>query len=103
MRTFKLTPAQAAELRTNEHIMVFNTGVTVTKVEPADVIIHAVVAGADRDKSTVTIRLPNGRLQTITVAPEAVENMMHREGRPVIVSTHTAFTTPATIQVIVKP
>lgn len=103
MQTLKLTRAQAAELRANEHVMIFNGGVLGSKVEPADVILRGVVTHVDRDKTTVTIRLPNGKLRTITVAPEAAENMMHREGRPVIVSTHTAFTTPATIQMIAKP
>lgn len=103
VQILKLTPAQAAELWTSEHVVIFNSGAQVTKVEPADVILRGVVTHVDRDKTTVTVRLPNGKLRTVTVAPEAAENMLHREGRPVVVSTHTAFTTPALIQVIGKP
>jgi hypothetical protein len=103
VQILKLTPAQAAELRTSEHVVIFNGGAGVTEVEPADVAVRGVITRVDKDKTTVTIRLPNGKLRTITVAREAAENMLHREGRPVIISTHTAFTTPATIQVIRKP
>jgi|GEM_PF-4714405 len=102
VQILKLTPTQAAELRTSEHVVIFN-GAGVTEVEPADIILHGVVTGVDKDRATVTIRLPNSKLRTITVAREAAENMLHREGRPVIISTHTAFTTPATVHVIGKP
>lgn len=101
VQILKLTPTQVAALRTSENVVIFS-GAGVTDVEPADVALRGVITHVDKDKAAVTIRLPNNKLRTITVAPEAVENMMHREGRPVIISTHSAFTTPATIQMIRK-
>jgi len=108
IRTFTLTPAQIAEIRTGEHLVIFtNGGTAVSRVEPADVSLRGVVTGfalsPASHKTMVTVRLPNGKLRTITVANEAAENMQLRKGEPVVVTTNTAFFTPASIQVSAHP
>lgn len=92
VETFTLTPAQVVQVRTRERIVVFTRSHVVTRVVPAVQTVRGVITRVG--KTTVTLRLPNGRLQTIRVAPEAAENMRLRRGRPVVVSTTTAFTTP---------
>jgi hypothetical protein len=95
LKTFVVTPEEAAEIRNGQHIVMFTSGGAVTRFEPADEALHGTLVSDT--KTTVTLRLPNGKLRTITVAPEAAENMALRKGEPVIVSTTTAFTTPALI------
>lgn len=103
-QAFTLTPAQVAEVRAGEHVVFFTNGASVTKVSPAIVSFHGVITSlvpnATTRKTTVVVRLPNGKLNTISVANEAAENMLLRKGEPVIVSTSTAFLTPPTITVI---
>ena len=104
LQTFTLTPAEIASVRTGEHIVLFtNGGTTVTRLEPADMTLHGVVTNVVPNtlsrKTMVTVRLPNGKLRTITVANEAAENMRLRKGEPVIISTTTGFLTPPSITV----
>lgn len=101
VQTFAFTPAQIVQIRTGQRIAVFRSGRTVARVAPAVQTVRGTIESVG--KTTVTLRLPNGRTQTVKVAPTAAHNMMLREGRPVIVKTTTAFTTPVTIQPIRIP
>jgi molybdopterin-binding protein len=104
VQTFTLTPAQAAEVRSGEHIVFFTNGATVTRIAPANMTLHAtvlnVVPSSLSHKTMVTVRLPNGRTQTMIVANEAAENMKLRKGEPVVLTTTNAFLTQPTITVV---
>ena len=104
VQTFTLTPAQAAEVRSGEHIVLFTNGTVVNRLEPANMTLHGVVTGVVPNsvsrKTMVTVRLPNGRTQTMIVANEAAENMKLRKGEPVVLTTTNAFLTQPTITVV---
>ena len=103
VRTFTVGTALLPTVRVGERVVLFTRsgGVLVTRAAPAVQTVRGTLVGVG--KTTVTVLLPNGRMHTITVAPEAAENMLRDKGRPVIVSTRTAFTEPVTIRDIILP
>jgi hypothetical protein len=62
------------------------------------VTTHAVITklftNSKNHKTTVVLRLPNGKFKTITVGNEAAENMRLRKGEPVIISETPGVSTP---------
>lgn len=100
-QTFTLTPVEEETVNVGERVVLFRSSaqpMVITRVVPAVQTVRGVLVSAT--KTTVVVRLPNGALRTITVAPEAAINMRHREGRPVIVRTRTAFTRPVSVREI---
>lgn len=72
-------------------------GMRASSIAPADRTIRGNLTAVSRD--TVTLKLPNGRTQTIFVAPEAAARMNLSPGTPLTVISHDGGASATQIRV----
>lgn len=74
-----------------------NDGAHASLVVPADQTIRGTVSAISKD--LVTLKLPNGRQETISVAPQAAANMNLTPGASVIMTSHDGGVTALRVSV----